>query len=68
MAVMTRSAGALDPQSLNNIVSVFEKARYSNVPMTITEFNDALSGLHTFLQVATAMAIEAAGVGAEQEV
>ncbi|MFW9915363.1 MAG: DUF4129 domain-containing protein [Candidatus Thorarchaeota archaeon] len=67
MAVMTRSGGGLDPQSLNNIVSVFEKARYSNVPMTITEFNDALSGLHTFLQIATAMAIEAAGEGAEIE-
>ncbi|MHA2272928.1 MAG: DUF4129 domain-containing protein [Candidatus Hodarchaeales archaeon] len=67
MAVMTRSGGGLDPQSLNNIVSVFEKARYSNVPMTITEFNDALSGLHTFLQIATAMAVAAAGESAEVE-
>jgi hypothetical protein len=35
--------------------------------MTITEFNDALSGLHTFLQIATAMAVQAAGESVEVE-
>lgn len=67
MNVMTNTGGAIDPQSLNNIVTVFEKARYSNVPMTITEFNDGLSGLHTFLQVATAMVATATGEAAEEE-
>lgn len=67
MAVMTRTGGGIDPQSLNSIVTVFEKARYSNVPMTITEFNDALSGLHTFLQVATAMAPQVTTEVVEEE-
>lgn len=68
MAVMTRTGGAIDPQSLNSIVTVFEKARYSNVPMTITEFNDALSGLHSFLQVATSMAPQVGGEEIPEEV
>jgi hypothetical protein len=53
--------GDLDPTAINAIVTLFEKARYGKSPITITEFNDGLGGLHRFLQVATMAAPAQAG-------
>ncbi|MFX1537904.1 MAG: DUF4129 domain-containing protein [Promethearchaeota archaeon] len=43
----------IDSRSVNTIIKIFESARYSNKDVSVQEFNDALRGLHRFLQVAT---------------
>ena len=53
MAMMAR--GTIDAGAVNSIVTVFEKARYSTVPISVEEFNQGLNGLHRFLQVVTSL-------------
>lgn len=55
LGVRLMNRGDLDPSAINAIVMVFEKARYSQAPLTTQEFKDGLSGLHQFLQTATSV-------------
>ena len=56
----------ITPETVEPVVNLFEKARYSNSEVSLQEFNLGLTGLHRFLKIANNIASRTQG-GSQDE-
>ena len=54
-------------ETVEPVVDLFEKARYSNSEVSLQEFNLGLTGLHRFLKIANNIASRTQGGQGEEE-